>query len=91
MELEVLKSEKNFVEFVMKGERHTLPNLLKAKLMENPDVSFVAHTMRHPLESDSKFVLRTKSKPAIKALQEACDSIEEDLASFGKALKKALK
>lgn len=91
MELEVLNSEKNFVEFVIKGERHTLPNLLKAKLLENSDVSFVAYSLKHPLESDSKFVLRTKSRPAVKALQEACDSIEEDLSGFAKALKKALK
>lgn len=91
MDLEVLKSEKNFVEFEIKGEQHSLPNLLKAKLLENPDVSFAAYTLRHPLDKNSVFALRTKSKPAVKALEEACASLLEDLEGFEKSLKKALK
>ncbi|HIH21090.1 MAG: DNA-directed RNA polymerase subunit L [Candidatus Diapherotrites archaeon] len=91
MELEVLKSEKNFLEFVIKEERHSLPNLLKSKLLENPDVSFAAYQLKHPMDKNSVFVLRTKSKPASKALSEACNSLAEELSSFEKALKKALK
>ena len=91
MEFEVLKSEKNLIEFEIKGERHTLPNLLKAKLLENPEVSFTAYTLKHPLDKNSRFVLRTKTKAPTKVLSEACDALEKDLNDFEKALKKALK
>ena len=91
MDLEVLKSEKNFVEFEIKGEQHSLPNLLKAKLLENPDVSFAACILKHPLGQNASFAVRTKSKPATKALEEACSALLEDLNDFEKALKKALK
>ena len=91
MEFEVLKSEKNLIELEIKGERHTLPNLLKAKLLENPEVSFTAYTMKHPLDNNSRFVLRTKTKAPAKVLSEACDALEKDLNDFEKALKKAFK
>ncbi|MDO8647136.1 MAG: DNA-directed RNA polymerase subunit L, partial [Candidatus Diapherotrites archaeon] len=72
MELELINDEKNLLEFEIKGERHTLPNLLKKKLLENPDVSFAAYTLRHPMDENSRFILRTKAKAPKKALEEAC-------------------
>ncbi|MFH0714962.1 MAG: DNA-directed RNA polymerase subunit L [Candidatus Diapherotrites archaeon] len=89
MELEVLKEEKNLLEFKIKGERHTFPALLKSKLLENPDVSFAAYTQRHPMDLDSQFVVRTKSKDAKKALVQAAEELDEDLQELGKAFKKA--
>ncbi len=89
MELELLKEEKNLLEFVIKGERHTFPGLLKSKLLENNDVSFVAYSMKHPNDSDCQFVLRTKSKDPKKVLQEAASALGENLQELAKAFKKA--
>ena len=35
MELEIIKSDKNSLEFYLEGERHTFPNLLKSRLLED--------------------------------------------------------
>lgn len=91
MELEVLKNESDFLEFKIKGERHSFPNLLKAILLKDSNVAFAAYTLEHPQDSDAKFAVRTKGKNAKKALQDAVESISEELSSFEKALKKAIK
>ncbi len=91
MEIEVLKEEKNLFEFIIKGERHTLPNLLKSKLLEEKEAEFVAYKLNHPMDQDSVFVLRTKSKNPRKVLLDALKSIDLDLDEFTKAVKKTLK
>jgi DNA-directed RNA polymerase subunit L len=91
MEIEVLRKEKNLLEFKIKGERHSLPNLLKAKLIDNKETEFVAYKLNHPLDEDSIFVLRTKKTEPKKVLAEALKEIEKDLTDFSKELKKAFK
>lgn len=91
MEIEVLKEEKNLFEFIIKGERHTLPNLLKTKLLDNPETEFVAYKLNHPNDPDSIFVLRTKTKNPRKVLADTIKEIDSDLDEFLKELKKNLK
>ena len=91
MQIEVLKNEKDFCEFVIKGERHTFPNLLRSKLLKDPAVTFVAYNLEHPQDADSKFVVRTKGKAPKKVLSDACATIEAELEDFNKSVKKALK
>mgnify|MGYP001603403305 FL=1 len=91
MELEVLKNEDDFLEFIVKGERHTFPNLLKSKLLEDKSVVFVSYVLKHPFDDDSVFSLRTSGKKPKKALEEALKEIEVDLDDFSKGVKKALK
>ncbi len=91
MELQVIKNEANHVEFILKGERHTLPGLLKSKLLTNEAVSFASYVLDHPLDNQARFVVKTKGTSAKKALTEACDAVEEELKGFEGAVKKALK
>jgi DNA-directed RNA polymerase subunit L len=91
VEIEVIKEEKNLFEFRIKGERHTLPNLLKSKLLDNKEVEFVAYKLDHPSDPDSLFVLRTKTKNPRKVLVDALKDVEKDLDGFLKAVKKNLK
>ncbi len=91
MKLDILKNEKNFVEFKIEGERHTLPNLLKQKLLENKDVEFVSYILDHPMDTSAKFVLKTTGKSPKKVLEDAAKEIEEDLDDFSKKVKKVLK
>ncbi|MCD6434205.1 MAG: DNA-directed RNA polymerase subunit L, partial [Candidatus Diapherotrites archaeon] len=51
MEIEILSQSKNAVEFIIKNERHTFPNLLRDKLLSMPNVSFAAYTLEHPLDN----------------------------------------
>ncbi len=91
MELEITKNTQNRVEFVLKGERHTLPNLLASRLQKDSSVLFAACKLNHPLDNDSVFIVETKGKTAKKALQDACNEIDSELEDFRKAMKKALK
>ena len=91
MEIEIVKKQKNYLEFILKGERHTFPNLLRNKLLKDPAVEFVSYVLDHPLDEDSRFVIRTKGKTAKKVLEDAAKKAEKDLADFEKAVKKAIK
>src|SRR3989344_4291712 len=91
MEIEVIRSEKNLLEFYIEGERHTFTNLLKSRLLEDKDVDFASYVLDHPTSSKAKFVLRTSGKTPKKALDDASKKIEEDLDELEKLVKKALK
>jgi len=91
LEIEVLKKEKNLLEFKIKGERHALSNLLKTKLLEEKEAEFVAYKLEHPMDQDSVFVLRTKTKDPKKVLIDTLTDIQKDLNEFSKELKKNFK
>ena len=91
MEIEIIKSQQNHAEFKIKGERHTLPNLLRDRLLKDSSVVFAAYKLNHPLDRDSVFIITTKGKTAKKALQEACSEIDSELEKLRKAIKKAMK
>ena len=91
MELKVLKNDAHEIEFVMKGQRHTYPQLLRQRLLEDSDVSFVAYKLAHPLDDDCRFILKTKGKSAKKALEDAVKQIDKDLDSLKEAIEKKLK
>ena len=91
MKIEFLEEKKNEIEFKMVGERHSFANLLKAQLLKDPEVTFVAYKLTHPLASDAVFYVRTEGKEAKKAVAEACKEISVSLKEFGQAAKKALK
>ncbi len=91
MKLEVLKKQKNFLEFKILGERHTFPNLLKSKLLEDKSVNFVSYKLEHPQNTDAIFVVKTKEGDPKKVLSKACKGIEKELNDFQKQIKKVLK
>ncbi|MDD5148315.1 MAG: DNA-directed RNA polymerase subunit L [Candidatus ainarchaeum sp.] len=91
MEITVLESKKDCLEFVIKGERHTFTGLLREALVQDPKVEFAAYTLNHPMDKDAKFIVRTDGKTAVKALQDALKAIDSSLGEFEEAVKKALK
>ncbi len=91
LDIEVVRKEKNVVEFILKGERHTYPNILKSALLEDSNVEFVSYVQDHPEDDDSRFVVRTKKSTPKKALEDAAKKIESDIKAFDSAVKKAFK
>ena len=87
MEIEVLKSEKESIEFRLKGERHTYPQLLKYWLLKDPKVEFASFKLSHPRDPDSLFIVKTKGKSPKKALLEANKKVAEEASDFKKCLK----
>ena len=82
MNLNIDNSEKNFLELSFDGDAHTILNLLKRKLLDNKDVTFVGYNKPHPLMKDSKFILRTKSKNPKKLIKEAINDLVKEIKSL---------
>ncbi|MDO8624748.1 MAG: DNA-directed RNA polymerase subunit L [Candidatus Diapherotrites archaeon] len=91
MEIKVLKNEPNELELVLHGNRHTYPNLLRDRLLQDKSVVFAAYRLNHPLDSDCQVIVKTSGKSAKTALLDAVKQIDADLADFEKHVKKALK
>lgn len=91
MQIKVIKNEKNLLEFKLKGERHTFPNLLVKKLQKNKEVVFAAYKLEHPSDSDSLIIVKTKKKNPKKVLVEASKEIAKETKEFAKKASQALK
>ncbi len=89
MKIEVIENDKNSLEFYITGERHTLANLLKEKLNKNSDVEFCAYKLDHPLDTKSRFILKTNGKSPKKLLEDTIKETKEDLEEFRKSFEKA--
>lgn len=74
MEIEILKSQKNELEFRIIGEDDTFANLLRKTLHEDNHVNFAAYRIIHPLTERDKpiFKLVTDGKESpVKVLTKA--------------------
>lgn len=91
MELKILKNESHEIEFILKEQRHTYPPLLRSRLLEDSDVSFVAYKLAHPLDNNCQFIVKTKGKSAKKVLEEAVKQIDKDLDTLKETIEKKLK
>ena len=89
MEIDVKKSGSNELHFVLKGERHTFPNLLRETLLKDSSVEFAAYKLTHPLDKSAEFIVRTKGKTAKKAIQDSLKKIGKQVSEFEKAFKAA--
>ena len=87
MEIEVMENKKESIEFRIKGERHTFPQLLKFHLLKDPKVEFASYKLNHPHDKDSIFALKTKGKSPKTALLDASKKIAEEAKDFKKCLK----
>jgi DNA-directed RNA polymerase subunit L len=92
MEIELINSKKNYLEFRIIGETHTFCNVLRAFLSEDKAVKRVAYTVEHPITHREKpiFEIETSgSRPSTalrrgaKKLAKTCDELR---AEFEKAL-----
>ncbi|ADT83464.1 MULTISPECIES: DNA-directed RNA polymerase subunit L [Thermococcus] len=95
MKIEVIKREKNVLEFYLVGEDHTFANLLNEVLHENKHVTFAGYTIEHPILTARKPKFRVVTDGKItpeKALEEAAQKIfdraKEVLEAWEKAVKK---
>lgn len=88
MEIIIKKKEKNYLEFLLKGERHSFPTLLKFYLLKDPAVVFASYDLDHPVIGTPRFIVRTDGKEVIKVVEKAVDAIVKDLKEMQKSLKK---
>ena len=88
MEVEIINAEKNFIEFYLKGEKHSFPTLLKLYLLKDSAVVFASYDLDHPIIGTPRFVVRTDGKTALKVVENAVKEIIKDVEEMRKGLSK---
>lgn len=91
MEIEILKSEKDYVEIALKGEEYGLANMLKELLLEDPKVEFAAYRMDHPVVASPVLAVRTSEGSPLAAIKSAVKKLKKQATEFRDAIKEAKK
>jgi len=82
------ETPKRFV-FEVKGQDHTLLNLIKSRLWLNKHVKVSTYTIAHPLVGVPRMIVETdgEAKPR-KAVIDSSEAARKDVAEFKQELKK---
>ncbi|HLC85814.1 MAG TPA: DNA-directed RNA polymerase subunit L [Candidatus Nanoarchaeia archaeon] len=88
MEVNILKEEKNIIEIELKGENHTLANLLRSELWNVEGTDMASYNIKHPIASSPILILQTSKGKPKKTLQDAVNSIKAKTKEFRSLLKK---
>lgn len=89
MEIQIIKEDKNLIEIEVKGETHTLTNLVRSELWNVDDVAIASYNLKHPVVSNPILILKTKSGKPKKALSEAVSNLKaktKELRALAKKL-----
>ncbi len=73
------KKEGKLLEIKYEGDAHTVLNLLKRKLLDNKEVTFVGYNKPHPLKKESVLVLRTKKEDPKKVVKDTINNVVSEL------------
>lgn len=76
------RRQKNKLIFEIKGEDHTISNMLRKELWTDSHVKAAAYNIDHPLVGQPKFILQTDGEDPRKVLQAAAKRIQKQLAKF---------
>ncbi|MCP3682290.1 MAG: DNA-directed RNA polymerase subunit L [bacterium] len=89
MELNVTEENSKKIVFELKGEGHTLCNVLKKELWKNSHVKVATYTIKHPLIGVPTMTVETDGtvKPK-KVLTDAAEKVLKNSEEFKKELKK---
>jgi len=89
MEINIIEEDKKKMVFEIKGESHTLSNLLEKELWRDEDVKAAGYNVAHPLIGVPKMVVETNGKKtAREAVEDAAKRMKKQNADFQKAFKK---
>lgn len=89
MEINIIEEDKKKMIFELKGENHTLSNLLEKELWKDEDVKAAGYNVEHPLIGNPKMVVETNGKKtAREAVEDAIKRLKKQNADFQKVFKK---
>ena len=77
MEIEILKSEKDYLEVSIKGEDIGFINAIKELLFEDADVEFAAYRLDHPIVASPVLMVRMKKGNPISAVRTAVKKLKK--------------
>ncbi|MBC7114570.1 MAG: DNA-directed RNA polymerase subunit L [Archaeoglobi archaeon] len=90
MEVKIISKTDNELKMEIRGEDHTLLNLLRTNLLEYPSVEEVWYDISHPMVSHPVLYLRTKDEDPIELLKKVLNVIKEDLDELDRNFREAL-
>jgi DNA-directed RNA polymerase subunit L len=92
MKVKILKKLHNELKMEVKGEGHTLCNVIQKALLKDERVDLAGYSVPHPLTSSPVIYVRTRgqSKPET-VLKDAIEEVHKESEAFRTALEKALK
>jgi DNA-directed RNA polymerase subunit L len=91
MELKVVEESKNKLVIDVKGESHTLCNVLKRELWKDKNVKVSGYYVDHPLVGTPRFVVETDGGNPKDALLTAVKNVKKDCDAFIKVFEKEVK
>ncbi len=91
MKVELVKKEDNYVELVLTGEDHSVPNALCDIIMQDDDVEFASYVIDHPTVGEPKLMVRTKKKDPLKLISVAAKKLSKEASEIEKAFGKKKK
>lgn len=87
MEVKVKKESKDKLTVEIQGDRHTLSNLLRDELWNDPTVTLAAYEKKHPYLGNPKIIV--KAKDPMKSLKDALKRTQDHVSDFEKQFTKA--
>jgi len=88
MEIDILEDKKKRLVFELKGEDHTLCNVLREELWNDKSVKVSAYNIRHPLVGVPKFIIETDGEDPKKALKDALKRLKSKNSELKKQIPK---
>ena len=88
MEINIIEEDKKRMIFEIKGESHTLTNLLEKELWKDEDVKSAGYNVAHPLIGVPKMIVETTTKKTPReAVEDAIKRLKKQDADFQKSFK----
>lgn len=82
MELTILKKTDKEINIKVSGETHTLLNMLKTALLNNPHVEIATYDIKHPTISEPVLFVRTDGKDPIDVIKKASKDLVKECDEF---------
>lgn len=82
MNLKIIEKTDDEIMVEMAGESHTLLNVLKSSLLDDPRIEVATYDIKHPTISEPILFVKTKGVDPIVAIREASERIIEVYEEF---------
>ncbi|TFH43923.1 MAG: DNA-directed RNA polymerase subunit L [ANME-2 cluster archaeon] len=82
MNLKIIEKTDDEIKVEMAGESHTLLNVLKSSLLDDPRIEVATYDIKHPTISEPILFVKTNGVDPVVAIREASDRIIEVYEEF---------
>jgi DNA-directed RNA polymerase subunit L len=88
VDIEIVEEDKNKIQFKVKGETHTILNLIRNELFNDDSVEFAGYRIEHPLTGIAIFTVATSKGSPKTAIKKAIERLQKKLSGLEAEFKK---